>query len=73
MHPDNAALYAKIDSLEGVVMAARAVVAEFLDMSEGIIRFTPKSIQRLNTALYYAENNKKITFHKEATNGKKKV
>lgn len=61
MHPDQAALYAKVDSHEGVVKAARAVVAEFLDMSEGQIKFTPKSIQRLNTAI------------EEATNGKKKV
>jgi hypothetical protein len=61
MHPENAALYAKIDLYENVVKKARVVITEFLDMEGGRIESTPDSIQGLNTAI------------EEAANGKKKV
>ena len=59
MHPDYAAFYTKIDSLENIVKKAKIVVEEFVEMSEGRIKFTPKSIQELNAAIEEARNGKK--------------
>lgn len=63
MHPDQAALYAKIDLYED---ALKAIVAQGK-------AYDSECTYIARTALYRAKTNKQITFHKEAANGKKKA
>lgn len=63
MHPDNAALYAKIDLYEN---ALKAIIAQ-------ATTYDSECTYIARTALYRAKTRKQITFYKEAANGKKKV